>query len=279
MKNPPHKLRRGVKHALLALGFTTACSATWALPVFTLDPSAAGLGSGDNSVTADNIIISNYSTVRSDAASGSFENGGFLAFSNFQLDNRSIQGPGLNSDYGLFIEFSGTGTQSVGDATTVSTFGNFDTLEYTLFGYNGGPATFGFDGSNNATTSVAAADRITLATGSLVQGTVMTMPAVGGNGASFTPAAAATLTFEVAAGAEGFFASPDPFYNMAFAAFTNTVSQVERFEGGFRIRQGGGAINFGMENPTAPIPEPGTYALMLAGLAAVGTVVRRRRKN
>jgi hypothetical protein len=236
--------------------------------VFTLDPSAAGLN-GD-AVTADNIIISDYSTVFLDQATGSFTDQGFLAISNFQLANTNIQAGGLNTDYGLYIQFSGTGTQTPGDPTAVPTFGTFDTLEYTLFGYNGSAATFGFDGANIPTTSAAGA--IALATGSLIEGSVSTVPQFG----SFVPSATTVLTFEVAAGAEGFFADPNPFYNLAFAAFTNTVSQVEPFEGGFRIRQGGGAINF--DNATAPIPEPGTYALMLAGLAAVGMVVRRRRK-
>lgn len=264
----------GVRRALMALTLTSACSATWALPVFTLDPSGAGLNG--ESVTADNIIISDYSTVRIDEGTGSFTDSGFLSFSNLQLTGTFVDAVGLNSTYGLFVEFSGTGTQTPGDPTVAPTMGSFDTLEYTLFGYNGDAATFGFDGANNPTTSVADGDRITLATGSLVQGTVSTAPATGTGGPSFTPSAAATLTFNVAAGAEGFFADPNPFYNLAFSAFTNTVSQVELFDGGFRIRQGGGAINFGMA--TAPIPEPGTYALMLAGLAAVGTVVRRRRK-
>lgn len=260
----------GVRRALMALTLTTACTATWALPVFTLDPSAVGLNG--EAVTADNIIISDFSTVRINEGTGAFTDSGFLSVSNFQLSGTFVDAVGLNDTYGLFIEFMGTGTQTPGDPTTAPTMGNFDTLEYTLFGYNGDPATFGFDADNNPTTSVAAGDRITLASGSLIQGTVSTSPATGlGGTPSYTPSAAASLTFNIAAGAEGFFAEPSPFYTIAFSAFTNTVSQVELFEGGFRIRQGGGAINLA-------IPEPSTYALMLAGLAAVGTVVRRRRK-
>ena len=41
-------------------------------------------------------------------------------------------------------------------------------------------------------------------------------------GTAFVPSAAATLTFAVGSGKEGFF-SPNPFYNMAFTAFTNAI--------------------------------------------------------
>ena len=62
----------------------------------------------------------------------------------------------------------------------------------------------------------------------------------------------------------------------AVSSFINSPSQVlplsGGFAGGFRITQGGGSVNF-----TSPIPEPETYALFLAGLAAVGWTVRRRR--
>jgi len=60
------------------------------------------------------------------------------------------------------------------------------------------------------------------------------------------------------------------------SSFINSPSEISPvgagFASGFRITQGRGSVNF-----TAPIPEPETYALLLAGLGAVGWVARRRR--
>ena len=48
---------------------------------------------------------------------------------------------------------------------------------------------------------------------------------------------------------------------------------VEPFAGGFRIRQGGGSLNF------APVPEPSSTAMLLCGLAAAGFLGYRRQRK
>ena len=76
------------------------------------------------------------------------------------------------------------------------------------------------------------------------------------------------------AGAGGFFASPTApnFYNGASASFINAEGTVTPTANGFMVDNGGGSVNF-----ATPIPEPETYALMLAGLGAMGFVGRRRK--
>lgn len=256
-----------LRRTAVTLAAAAACaSASAQLPQFSLAPGAIGLNGA--SFTGDNVLISDYSTIRLDGAGG-FTDSGFLSVSAIQLGGNTFTPTGLNSTYGLYFAFSGAGTTSLGNPSTTNTSGNFSSLDFTLYGYNG-TASFGFDASNNPTTT--APTTTVLATGSLVPGTGSVSTMVGAG--KFVPTAAATLTFQTAAASNAFFSDPTPFYDLAFAAFTNTTSQVTPFVGGFRIEQGGGAFNFAA---TPPIPEPETYALMLAGLAAVGFVARRRR--
>jgi len=264
----PHTLLR-LSVLCAALGAAYSASAQ-VLPPFTLNPAGSTPALSGGQVRADNIIVSDFSTVR--LTGPSFSDTGFLAVQSFQLGGTTVTAPGLNSTYGLFFEFSGTGSVTAADPSTTPTFGQFSSLNYTLYGYNGAPATFGFDAGNNPTTSVGAASRIALATGSLVPGPNQSSVGTTPQSPSFNAFASANLTFLPTATAGSFFAAPIPFYNVAVASFINNPPQVTPFAGGFRITQGGGSVNF-----TAPIPEPETYALFLAGLAAVGWTARRRR--
>jgi hypothetical protein len=254
------KLGVAAKAAVAVAALTGASAFAQNLPDFTFAPAAAGL-TGSN-ITADNIIISDYSRVQI-AADGSFTDTGFLAVSGFQLDGADVVAAGLNSTYGLYFEFSATGTQTTNNPFSQPNSGTFDSLTYTLYGYNGPAATFTPD-------STSAVGAVALATGSLIDGSVGTFP-IGG---SFIPFAGANTSFAINAGQGGFFAAPDPFYGMLMSSFINTTSQVNVISANeFTIFQGGGSVNF-----AAPIPEPQTYALMLAGLGVVAFIARRRQR-
>jgi hypothetical protein len=257
-----------------ALGAAYSASAQQ-LPPFTLSPPGSTPPLAGTAVRADNIIISDFSTVRLTGAS--FSDSGFLSVQSFQLGGTTVPAGGLNSTYGLFFEFAGTGTVTAANPATTPTFGQFSSLNYTLYGYNGPAATFGFDPSDSPTTSVGVGSRVALATGSLLPGAGQSSVGTTPQTPSFNAFASANLTFVPTAAAGSFFLDPRPFYNVAVSSFINSPSQVSPlstgFAGGFRITQGGGSVNF-----TSPVPEPETYALFLAGLAAVGWTVRRRRR-
>ena len=263
LRLPYLRTLRGTAMAMAAAAVCATASA--ALPQFTFDPLAGGItGAPASTIKADNILISDFSTVMVDAA-GNFTDTGFLAVSSFQLGGATFTPAGLNSTYGLYFSFTATGKQTVGNPAVVPTFGTFSSLSYTLFGYNG-TGTFGFSGNTPTVTTTGA--QTVLASGTLVSGSVSSVPT--GDGSTFTPSANARVNWTVID--NPFFVSPIPFYSLAETAFTNTSSQVEPFAGGFRIRQGGGSVNF-----ISAIPEPGTYGLLLSGLAAVGFIARRRR--
>jgi hypothetical protein len=256
-----------VLRTAVALAIATFGSAALAAdpPTFTFDPGAVGLSG--SSVTANNILISDYSKVTFTSPT-TFTESGYLVMTGFQsATDPKISVPGL----GMYVFFEASGTTVGSDPTTIPTVATFTSLTYTLYGYNDvGTASFGFDAGGNAV-ETATGEKV-LATGSLLSGGATTLPDLQSD--SFYAFAGASLDFNVDATNAAFFAAPNPFYDTALTTFANTPDTVTPFEGGFFITQGGGKISF----QAAVIPEPGTYALMLAGLGVVGFMAQRRRR-
>ena len=135
-----------------------------------------------------------------------------------------------------------------------------------MYGYNGSAATFGFTGSHVPTINGSTAP-----IGTLLASGATTAP---GTVLSFagTNVTSVDLSFSRTNPAgTGFFPLPLTFYNRANANFSNGPANVTSFSGGLEIDGGSGTFSF------APVPEPETYVMMLAGLVAVGFVAKRRK--
>jgi hypothetical protein len=249
----------------------------WA-DTFTFTPSAVGLTGA--AVTADNILLSDFSSVTFTGAT-TFSDRGLLSITGLQLGGWNVTAGGLNSTYSLWFTFNGTGHLTTGtsstDPRTAVTAGVFDTLTYSLVGASGN-ATFGFSGQNPTVTPGGATQ--TLASGTLLNGNVATTPANGNT--AFVPTVAATVTFAIAAGKEGFF-TPNPFHDKAFFAFTNAVTTVEPFGtggpgSGFLTNNGGGNLNF-VDSVLAPLPEPSTGIFVGTVLTGLDLFYWRRSRR
>lgn len=55
-----------------------------------------------------------------------------------------------------------------------------------------------------------------------------------------------------------------------------TTSTISQFGGGEWLLASDGTLSWNVEQVSAPIPEPGTWAMLMAGLAMVGGIARRR---
>src|SRR5215216_3718303 len=105
MRYPSLFQRTALKRTLVAMALASAYAGAWALPVFTFTPTAVGLTGA--SVTADNVLLSDFSAVTFTGAT-TFSDTGLLSITGFQLGGSNVVAGGLNSTYSLYFQFTGT---------------------------------------------------------------------------------------------------------------------------------------------------------------------------
>jgi hypothetical protein len=246
--------------ALLALAATPAAaehipgSPVTGQP-FTVDPTAIG----EAQTSFEAVVVNfNYQATVSQTAGGVFTESGLATLSTFNNPfntplSASDTGLNLAGGYNLYATFDATGSTSA--ATGGGLNGVFDSFDISFFA----------DPDRNTTTTSgttpggSTGDDVLVATGSLLNGGFHVFPGLA-NG---------DFAVRVAANPVGGFFSGIPIIDMT--GVNTSISGVGA--GAFE-----NATILGSGNVQA-IPEPETYALMLAGLGALGFVARRRRRT
>jgi hypothetical protein len=272
-------LNTTIRTSLAAVLLSCVATATLAAPIqFTWNPNVITGVSGQTQVTASSITVSDFSNIAFAAPSGptTFSDQGYLSVQSFLNGGGTVSTPGLNAPapgYSLYFAFSGTGSVNHASVDNTTT-GTFTTLNYGLYGVAGTTTftpTLGSSSTAAPTVNGAATVGTLLAHGTLIPGT----GSVGATCDAFnvcSPTAQARVTF-IEDFASFFVAPPQASILDLFSTFTSTSNEVTPTATGFNISQGGGSVTA----EAAPVPEPGTLALV--GSVLLGWVGIRRRKT
>ena len=261
--------------ALATIFAAAAISMPVAAQTFIADESVVP-GAADNQVTADRIRFNYAARIVQTLVGGTYDGddpfieSGFLTKASFANGGSAVasQLNGFGSGgYGIYGLFTITGTAAQEGAGFVATFGSA-TLQLILD--PGQNTTLSFVG-NTATAGGTTGDDIVLANYTLLVGEAHVFGGLA-NGDFDTIFNLALTPF-----GQTFFTSPSPFYTLEnFGGNTQEISGASLSSSFVATATGAGTELF---LAPAPIPEPETYALMLAGLGAIGFIARRRQKG
>ena len=264
------------QHALAACALAAAACGPAMAQSFTAAEGTVP-GNSANTVTADRISF-NYEgrivqTLVGPTFDGNdpFSESGFLTKASFANGGSAVpsQLNALNG-YGIYGLFNITGTAAQQGQGIRATF---QTATLTLWIDPGQNTTLGFSG-NNAVTTGGAGEDYAIANYSLVAGEANVFGGLA-NGDFDTILNVSLTNNGTLQDGESFFSGPRPFYQLEnFGGNTQTITGASLTSSFVASVSGAGTEIF-----MAPIPEPETYALMLAGLGALGFVARRRRRT
>lgn len=247
----------------LTLGGVSIASA---VPTFSIDPSALGLGGPPGPITAD--AMGGTSSELLHTVGNTHSTTGWLSYSSFRLNSANLSGgaTGLNSVYGIYVVFTLTDHLVSGTINSVNSVNQLDTLTFSMYADPGDTDVFTAATPTSETAISGTGNDILLGTGSLISGT-SGFNALGG------AALNANTTFQLTAAGSQFFIDPVPFYDMTFNGFNNTTQGVSAGPGGnIAINDASGTTDFNR------VPEPGTLALLALGLFGINAVHRRRNR-
>jgi hypothetical protein len=263
------------RHVLTAtaLAAATVCLPAVAQQTFTVNEGAVPLAA-PNTLTADRISFNYAARINQTLVGAAFDGddpfteSGFLTKASFANGGSAVPSQ-LNgiapAGYGIYGVFSIAGTAAQQGTGIHATF-NTATLQ--LFLDPGQDTTLSFVG-NTATAGGAMGDDRLLMSYTLQSGEAHVFGGLA-NG-DFDTILNATPTADGLA----YFSGPRPFYTMEnFGGNTQTITGASLTTSFVASATGAGTELF-----LAPVPEPETYALMLAGLGALGFVARRRRRS
>jgi hypothetical protein len=262
--------------AILALGISSQASAQ-AFPSFTVDPNGAfgAVGGPHQGPFQADFITGNSSTLVTTAGSPTAHGAGWVNLSSFVNAGSNVLATtsGLNNSWQMWAEFTYDVSLTGGAYAKPGSTYNVTNLNVAFWADPSIATPTRFTSASNsgeAATVAHGTDAFQFGSADLIVG-VANINALGGT--SFN----STNNFLLNEVGTSLFPDPAPFHTIQSNEFNNTTQGVfidpqGRF---IALNETSGGVDFNL----SPIPEPETYAMLLAGLGLMGFMARRRKAS